>query len=270
MNPDDQGQGFNVRFDNVRCVFEHQSGRLVNALDGVSFEVPDGQLVAIVGRSGHGKSTLLRVLAGLQPTTSGVVKVGSKIVEGPGVERSMVFQQDTVFPWMSVRDNVEFGVKAQGMSKDRRREVSDRWLRAVQLEEFAGSWPRELSGGMRKRVALASVLATGSAVWLMDEPFGSLDYFTRRTLHDLLLELWAETRKTVFFVTHDIEEALILADRVLLVRDGKVVEDLEVHLPRPRDEDVRASQAAVQLTKSIIENLGASSKTDVTDLVPEV
>lgn len=269
MSPASDGQKFNVLFDNVRCVFEHQSGRLVNALDGVSFEVPDGQLVAVVGRSGHGKSTLLRVLAGLQPTTGGVVKVGSKAVEGPGVERSMVFQQDTVFPWMSVRDNVEFGLKAQGMAKDRRREVSDRWLKAVQLEDFAGSWPRELSGGMRKRVALASVLATGSAVWLMDEPFGSLDYFTRRTLHDLLLELWAENRKTVFFVTHDIEEALILADRVLLIRDGKIVEDLDVPLPRPRDEDVRASQAAVQLTKAIIENLGTGTNSDVVDLASE-
>jgi NitT/TauT family transport system ATP-binding protein len=182
----------------------------------------------------------------------------------------MVFQQDTVFPWMSVRDNVEFGLKSKGMPKEERMEVSDRWLEAVQLAEFADSWPRELSGGMRKRVALAAVLATGSEIWLMDEPFGSLDYFTRRTLHDLLLDLWAETKKTVFFVTHDIEEALILADRILLVRQGQIVKDLVVELPRPRDEDVRASHHAVELNKTIIANLiGRVEASDLADLANE-
>jgi NitT/TauT family transport system ATP-binding protein len=262
---------FDVRFENVDCVFEHQSGRLVRALDDVTFHVPEGQFVAVVGRSGHGKSTLLRVLAGLQPTTKGQVSVGGEPVSGPGLERSMVFQQDTVFPWMSVRENVEFGPRSQAVAKDERQVISERWLKAVELEDFAESWPRELSGGMRKRVALASVLATGSQVWLMDEPFGSLDYFTRRTLHDLLLELWVDTQKTVFFVTHDIEEALILADRLLLMRDGRIVQDLQITLPRPRDEDVRASDEAVSLTKAIIENLGSrSDQTPDADLVRDV
>jgi NitT/TauT family transport system ATP-binding protein len=254
---DDSGARYDVLFDDVSCVFEHQSGHLVRGLDRVTFQVPEGEFVAIVGRSGHGKSTMLRVLAGLQPPTSGRVEVGGNLVEGPGLERSMVFQHDTVFPWMSVRGNVDFGPRSQGVGKEQRTAISDRWLKAVQLEDFAESWPRELSGGMRKRVALASVLATGSEVWLMDEPFGSLDYFTRRSLHDLLLELWTETNKTVFFVTHDIEEALILADRVLLIRDGKIVQDLEITLPRPRDEDVRASEEALRLTKSIMENLAS-------------
>jgi NitT/TauT family transport system ATP-binding protein len=248
---------FDVVFEGVDCVFEHQSGRLVQALDDVTFKVAEGQLVAVVGRSGHGKSTMLRVLAGLQPPTRGEVRVGAQLVTGPGLERSMVFQQDTVFPWMTVRENVDFGPRSQGVDKAQRKELSDRWLEAVQLLDFADSWPRELSGGMRKRVALAAVLATGSEVWLMDEPFGSLDYFTRRTLHDLLLELWADTKKTVFFVTHDIEEALILADRVMLIQDGKIIEDLNITLPRPRDEDVRASPEAVVLTKMIVENLAA-------------
>ena len=256
MNIDPRAS-FHVKFENVNCVFEHQSGRLVRALEGVSFDVSEGEFVAVVGRSGHGKSTLLRVLAGLQPTTEGRVTVGGNDVRGPGLERSMVFQQDTVFPWMSVRENVEFGPRSQGVGKAERRQISVRWLKAVELDDFAESWPRELSGGMRKRVALASVLATGSEVWLMDEPFGSLDYFTRRTLHGLLLELWEKTQKTVFFVTHDIEEALILADRLLLIRDGRIVQDLAISLPRPRDEDVRASDEAVSLTKAIIENLGS-------------
>lgn len=249
-----------VKFSNVECIFKHESGRTVRALDNVSFEVPAGEFVAIVGRSGHGKSTLLRVLAGLQAPTGGQVTVGTNLVEGPGPERSMVFQQDAVFPWMSVRDNVEFGLRARGEAKEDRAKTSARWLEAVDLTNFAGSWPRELSGGMRKRVALAAVLAMDSDVWLMDEPFGSLDYFTRRSLHDLLLELWGETQKTIFFVTHDIEEALILADRILLVRDGRIVEDMDNDLPRPRDEEIRASRRSVDLTKTIVDHLASAGE----------
>ncbi len=257
--------GSAVSFHDVECVFEHESGRTVRALDGVSFEVPAGQFVAIVGRSGHGKSTLLRCLAGLQATTAGDVRVGDRSIDGPGPDRSMVFQQDAVFPWMRVRDNVEFGLRAQGVAKEERNLTSTRWLEEVQLIDFADSWPRELSGGMRKRVALAAVLAMDSEVWLMDEPFGSLDYFTRRSLHDLLLTLWGETNKTVFFVTHDIEEALILADRVLLVRDGRIVEDLSNSLPRPRDEEVRASRPSVEMTKTIVDHLGSDGNVTLLD-----
>lgn len=254
-----------VTFESVWCVFEHRAGHLVHALEDVSFTVPAGEFVAVVGRSGHGKSTMLRVLAGLQPPTTGIAAINGVPVLGPGAERSMVFQQDTVFPWMHVRDNVEFALKARGMSKAERKVISDRTLKNVGLTEFADSWPRELSGGMRKRVALGSVMAAGSNVWLMDEPFGSLDYFTRRNLHELLLKIWRETHKTIFFVTHDIEEALILADRLMLVRDGKLVEDMPVDLPRPRNEDVRASPEAVSLTKSILDELGIEDDPSVVD-----
>src|SRR5690242_12549819 len=149
-----------VHFDDVRCEFEHRSGATVHALNGVSFDVAAGQFVCILGRSGHGKTTLLRVLAGLQTTTGGSVRVREREVAGPGSDRPMVFQQDTVFPWMHVRANVEFTLKVKGVTKSERRAISDRWLEAVGLTQVAESWPRELSGGMCKRVALAAVFAS--------------------------------------------------------------------------------------------------------------
>ena len=249
-----------VSFEGLWCVFEHRSGQLVNALHDVNFEVQPGEFVCVVGRSGHGKTTLLRVLAGLQPPTAGRTRLGDQVVQGPGADRAMVFQQDTVFPWLHVRENVEFGLRALKVDDQERESTTARWLDAVGLTEFADSWPRELSGGMRKRVALAAAMAVGSDVILMDEPFGSLDYFTRRNLHDVLLDLWEKTQKTIFFVTHDIEEALILADRVILLAEGKLVDDIRVDLPRPRDEDVRASSAAVDITKTILAHLGITEE----------
>ncbi|MXZ67889.1 MAG: ABC transporter ATP-binding protein [Acidimicrobiia bacterium] len=249
-----------VSFEGLWCVFEHRSGQLVNALHDVNFEVQPGEFVCVVGRSGHGKTTLLRVLAGLQPPTAGQTRLGEQVVEGPGADRAMVFQQDTVFPWLHVRENVEFGLRALKVDDEERKRTTAHWLEAVGLTDFADSWPRELSGGMRKRVALASAMAVGSDVILMDEPFGSLDYFTRRNLHDVLLDLWEETQKTIFFVTHDIEEALILADRVILLAEGKLVDDIRVDLPRPRDEDVRASTGAVDITKTILAHLGITEE----------
>jgi NitT/TauT family transport system ATP-binding protein len=245
-----------VEVAGASCTFQHRKGHVVHALQDVTFTVQPGEFVCVVGPSGHGKTTLLRVIAGLQTPTGGTVTVAGQRVQGPGADRPMVFQQDTVFPWMHVRDNVEFGLRSNGVERAERQRRSERWLKAVGLEAFADSWPKELSGGMRKRVALAAVLAVDAKVILMDEPFGSLDYFTRRSLHELLLELWAETRNTIFFVTHDIEEALILADRVLLLKNGRLVDDLRVNLPRPRDEDVRARPEAVEMQKVILGYLG--------------
>jgi NitT/TauT family transport system ATP-binding protein len=245
-----------ARLERVSCSFEHRTGSTVRALDHVSFDVPAGQFVCILGRSGHGKTTLLRVLAGLQSVTEGVVIVNGTPVRGPGSDRPMVFQQDTVFPWMHVRANVEFALRVKSISRRNRRAISDRWLEAVDLTAFAESWPRELSGGMRKRVALAAVLASDADVWLMDEPFGSLDYFTRRGLHQVLIDLWMESGKTIFFVTHDIEESLILADRILVMNQGRLVEDIAVSLTRPRTEEVRATREAVAITRMILDRLG--------------
>jgi len=240
----------------ARCTFKHTSGRKVEALRGVDVEIDEGEFVCLVGRSGHGKSTLLRALAGLNPLSAGEIVVNGARVTGPGPDRGMVFQEDTVFPWMRVKDNVAFGLRAMGRPSDVVDAGVAEWLAAVQLPEVAGSWPKELSGGMRKRVAIATVFATGARILLMDEPFGALDYVTRLTLHRLLLDLWRRTGRTIVFVTHDIEEALLLGDRILVMSDGRLVEDIEVDLARPRTEDVRASARAVAITKTIHRNLG--------------
>lgn len=245
-----------IEFRNVSCRFTHAAGNEIKALNDISVQIPDGQFLCLLGRSGHGKSTFVRALAGLQSLSGGQILVDGVPASGPGFDRGMVFQEDTVFPWLTVRDNVEFGLRARGIAKVRRREIADQWLAAVGLTDFAESWPRQLSGGMRKRVAIATVFANDAPVLLMDEPFGPLDYVTRRDLQDLLIELWQKTRKTIVFVTHDIEEALLLADRVFMVRTGRISEDiLLADLPRPRNEDVRASPAAVEVTKTIQRHL---------------
>jgi NitT/TauT family transport system ATP-binding protein len=254
------GKGILIR--DAWRVFEHVSGRKIEALREVTLQIPAGQFVCIVGRSGHGKSTFLRALGGLVPLTKGEVFVDGVPVDGPSAERGMVFQDETVFPWMRVRANVEFGLRAQGTSAAERARIAYDWLRRVGLSDFVDAWPRELSGGMRRRVALATVFAGGAPILLMDEPFGALDYVTRLSLHRLLLDLWRNTARTIVFVTHDIEEALILADRILVIMAGRVVEDLPVALPRPRDEEVRARPEAVGMIKTIMHHLGLDSVAD--------
>jgi NitT/TauT family transport system ATP-binding protein len=248
-----------IEVDNVSARFRHADGREVAALQGVDLKIPKGQFVCIVGRSGGGKSTLVRLIAGLARPTAGSIRVDGTPVTGPGVERAMVFQEDTVFPWMRVRDNVEFGLGAQGLGKAERAERARSWLAAVGLGEVGGSWPRELSGGMRKRVALATVFATGAGILLMDEPFGALDFVTRAILCDVLLDLWKRSGNTIVFVTHDIEEALVLGDRILVVSNGRILDDIACDLPRPRLEDERTSPRAVEITKTIIRHLGLAA-----------
>jgi NitT/TauT family transport system ATP-binding protein len=245
-----------IAFEGVTVNFRHADGRRVTALDGIDLTIDAGSFVCIVGKSGGGKSTLVRTLAGLVMPDAGQVSVGGHPVNGPSADRAMVFQEDTVFPWLRVQENVEFGLRAKGLAAAERASHARSWLKAVQLGDAAGSWPRELSGGMRKRVALATVFATGARILLMDEPFGALDFVTRATLHDVLLGLWAQSRNTILFVTHDIEEALILGDRILVVSDGRLLDDIPCPLPRPRREEERSSAAAVAMTKRIIGHLG--------------
>ncbi|WP_445505151.1 ABC transporter ATP-binding protein [Microvirga sp. G4-2] len=244
-----------IKIETASCVFTHNSGKVVRGLDKVSLAIEEGEFVCLLGRSGHGKSTLLRSIAGLNKLTGGRILVNGSEITGPSADRGMVFQEDTVFPWMRVADNVEFGLKMQGQPREVRQAAVQRWLGEVGLSDYAGSWPKELSGGMRKRVAIAAAFASNAPFLLMDEPFGALDYVTRLGLQHLLIDLWKETGRTIIFVTHDIEEALVLAERIVMLRRGRIVEDTRVNLPRPRDADVRASPPAVEITKTILHHL---------------
>jgi NitT/TauT family transport system ATP-binding protein len=225
-----------IVIDNVSKVFDGDGRRMV-ALQDISLEIPHGQFVCLLGPSGCGKSTLLNALAGFAPPTSGRVLADGVPVAGPGPERGMVFQEYALFPWMTVEQNVGFGLEIKGMPRTQIAARVGELLKLLSLEDFAKRYPKDLSGGMRQRVAIARVLALDSPIMLMDEPFGALDALTRRNLQDELLRLWAELKKTVIFVTHSIEEAIYLADRIVVMtyRPGTIKRDILVDLPRLRD-----------------------------------
>ena len=220
----------------VRKAFR-TGGREVVALDGIDLDVAPGELVCLLGPSGCGKSTLLNAIAGFAPPTAGTVLANGRPVTGPGPDRAMVFQEYALFPWMTVEANVGFGLELRGEPRQVVREKVSALLRQLGLSDFRDRFPKDLSGGMRQRVAIARVLAIDPPMLLMDEPFGALDALTRRNLQDELLRLWAELGKTVVFVTHGIEEAIYLADRVgvMTYRPGRVKQIVPVKLPRPRD-----------------------------------
>lgn len=249
-----------IALQGVSRRFRRADGEMVAAVAEVSLSVPEGQFVCLVGPSGCGKTTLLQLVAGLLPLSDGRIEVAGAAVIGPGPERGVVFQKDSVFPWMRVLDNVEYGLKCRGVAKAERHATARRYLGAIGLARWERSWPRELSGGMLKRVAIATVFANGARVLLLDEPFGALDYVTKRQLHDVLLTLWAETdagrRRTVLFVTHDVDEALLLADRILVMHTGRVVDDLSVTAPRPRDSDSLLLPEMVDRKHVLLAHLG--------------
>jgi NitT/TauT family transport system ATP-binding protein len=209
----------------------------VEALRGADLSVSRGQFICLLGASGCGKSTLLRIVAGFEPPSSGQVSVSGKPVTGPGPNRGMVFQDYGLFPWLTVRDNIGFGPKARGRPKAEVARIVNQFVAMVGLSRFADAFPHQLSGGMKQRVAIARVLANDAELVLMDEPFGALDAMTRERLQDELLRIWAERRLTVLFVTHAIEEAILLADRVIVMSPGPghIVADQNIALPRPRD-----------------------------------
>jgi len=239
--------------DHVSKVF--QSNReMVVALQDFSCSVDAGTFVAIVGPSGCGKSTLLRISAGLAQPTSGAVLVKGKKIEGPGPDRGVVFQSYTSFPWLTVRENVEFGLKLRNISEELRREASRRLIAQVGLSGFENAYPETLSGGMKQRVAIARTLANYPDILIMDEPFGALDYQTRWAMQELLLDVWEKEKKTVLFVTHDIEEALFLADAVIVVsqRPGRVKNTLAIPFERPRVSALKANQDFVAMKTEIV------------------
>jgi NitT/TauT family transport system ATP-binding protein len=207
------------------------------ALVDINLRIEEGEFVCLLGPSGCGKSTLLKIIAGLIPATSGRIAINGKAVSGPGPERAVVFQDYALFPWMTVRDNVEFGLEARRLPVAVRREVSSRLLKVVGLSDFAERFPHQLSGGMKQRVSIARALAVDPSLLLMDEPFGALDAQTRQLLQDELLRIWREYRKTVVFVTHSIEEAIYLSDRIVVMtaRPGRVKQIVMVPEARPRE-----------------------------------
>ncbi|KQV54066.1 MULTISPECIES: ABC transporter ATP-binding protein [unclassified Duganella] len=220
----------------VNKVFKTDNREVV-ALRDINLQIPQGQFVCLLGPSGCGKSTLLNAIAGFSLPSSGEITADGQLITGPGPERGMVFQEYALFPWMTVEKNIAFGLEVKGMAQAEIKQRVDQLLSMLSLSDFRNRYPKDLSGGMRQRVAIARVLALDSPIMLMDEPFGALDALTRRNLQDELLRIWSELKKTIIFVTHSIEEAIYLADRIVVMtyRPGTVKRDMIVELPRLRD-----------------------------------
>ena len=225
-----------VRVEGIGKRFEGTNGP-VQALEGVTFDVADGEFVCIVGPSGCGKTTLFRIIAGLEPATTGQVVLDGTRVDGPSTDLGLVFQEYHLFPWRTVAGNVGFGLERDGVATTERERRVRELLELVGLDGFADTYPRDLSGGMKQRVALARALAVDPGLLLMDEPFGAVDAQTKKMLQDELLDIWQETGKTILFVTHDVEEAVKLADRVVVMakEPGRIREVIDVDVERPRE-----------------------------------
>jgi NitT/TauT family transport system ATP-binding protein len=213
------------------------NGDRIEALRDANLRVSKGEFVCLIGASGCGKSTLLRIVAGFEKATRGAALMWGRPIEGPAPDRGMVFQDYGLFPWLSVRGNIAFGPTSRGRPKAEVKDTVDRFVELVGLQRFADAYPHQLSGGMKQRVAIARVLANDAEIVLMDEPFGALDAMTRERLQDELLDIWQRTGLTVLFVTHSIEEAIFLADRVVVMSPGpgRIDSQMSITLPRPRD-----------------------------------
>jgi len=248
-----------VSITHLNKVFEREGQPPTVALADINLEIDEKEFICLVGPSGCGKTTLLRIIAGLEKPTSGDVRLDDMPIAGPDPQRGMVFQEYSLFPWKSVIDNIAFGLEMKGVSRQERRQIAEEYLNIVNLEQFRDAYPHELSGGMRQRVAIARALANNPRVLLMDEPFGALDAQTRNVMQKELLEIWEETKKTVVFVTHSVDEAVYLADRIVVLspRPGKIEEVINVDLPRPRD---RTEPMFAELRKYILRRMeeGAS------------
>jgi NitT/TauT family transport system ATP-binding protein len=245
-----QGGGIEVADLSVR--FSGASGGFA-ALDRVNLQVRQKEFVCVMGPSGCGKTTLLNVIAGIVKPSSGQVEVGGRNVRGPGPDRAVVFQADAVFPWMSVEDNIAYSLRVRGRPASEIKETVDCYLSLVGLTSFRKAWPRQLSGGMKKRVDIARGYAADPEVLLMDEPFGALDIMTKERLQEELLKLWTVAPRTVVFITHDLEEALYLGDRVILMspRPGRIAAEYQPRLPARRDMSIKTTPEFVALAKEL-------------------
>ena len=251
-----------LEISHLHKVFPTKKGAVI-ALDNINMHVETGEFVCVVGASGSGKSTLLRLIAGLDFPTGGEITVDNAIVMGPGADRGMVFQKYTLYPWMNVQKNVEFGLKLLGFTPKARREEASYYLNIVGLAEFAKSYPKELSGGMKQRVAIARALATSPKILLMDEPFGALDIQTKENMQQFLLEIWRKTGCTILMITHDVQEAVFLSQRVYVLssRPGTVKKEIIIDLPRDRDYKIKRQPEFHQQADRIIDLLRSLSLT---------
>jgi ABC-type nitrate/sulfonate/bicarbonate transport system ATPase subunit len=236
--------------------FASSSGSTL-ALQATDLDVAENDFITILGPSGCGKSTLLRIVAGLDRQTAGEVMLEGRRISGPGADRGMVFQSYTLFPWLSVRDNVCFGLRERGLARAEQLDTANRFLDKVGLRGFENHYPKQLSGGMQQRVAIARALANGPRMLLMDEPFGALDHQTRELMQELLLGIWEAEKKTVLFVTHDIDEAVFMGSRVVVMsaRPGRIKLDRKVDLPHPRHYSVKTTPAFIELKAELTEQV---------------
>ncbi len=246
------GRSVKLHIDNVKKEYHGERGTMI-ALNGVTLDIMENEFVCVVGPSGCGKSTLLNIIAGLHEATSGTVYLDGKPIKGTGVERGVVFQQYALFPWQTVIQNVMFGPMMKRMPKEECKAIARKYIKMVGLEDFENSYPKELSGGMKQRVAIARAYANNPEVLLMDEPFGALDAQTRAQLQTELLKTWEEEKKTCFFITHDVDEAVLLAQRVVIMsaRPGRIKRIVPIDIPYPRDQGTKSEPEFMRLKAEI-------------------
>ena len=237
-----------LKIDNVYKEYQGRNGKTI-ALNGVSLDIKENEFICVVGPSGCGKSTLLNIIAGLLEPTSGTVSLDGKVIEGTGVERGVVFQQYALFPWRTVLKNVMFPLEMKKVPKAEAEAIARKYIKSVGLEGFEKSFPKELSGGMKQRVAIARAYAANPEVLLLDEPFGALDAQTRTQLQSELIHTWQEEKKTCFFITHDVEEAIILANKVIIMsaRPGRIKKVVDIDLPYPRTQEMKMEKPFLDL-----------------------
>jgi len=246
-----------IEIQAVHKVFGSDANRVV-ALNDVSLAIGKDEFVCVVGPSGCGKTTLLNLLAGFEPPTLGQIRAFGHEIRAPGPDRTMMFQDYALFPWLTVEGNIEYGLKRRGIGRDERKHIIQHYVDLIDLKGFERKYPQQLSGGMRQRVALARALAVNPSVLLMDEPFAALDSFTRERMQDELVSVWQREKKAVFFITHNIDEAIKLGDRIVVMspRPGRIIDIVTINAPRPRDVD---SQENAKIARQVREMLHASS-----------
>jgi len=242
-----------LHIHNVSKIYRSNTREVV-AIDEIDLKIRNQEFATLLGPSGCGKSTLLRIVAGLSKPTHGVVRLDGDVISGPGQDRGMVFQSYTLFPWLTVKENIQFGLEISGAPKTRQEEIGREFVEKVGLKGFEQSYPKGLSGGMKQRVAIARALANNPAILLLDEPFGALDAQTRALMQELLTQVWEELHKTILFVTHDVEEAVFLSDRIFVMtaRPGKIKAEIAVPLDRPRNYEIKSTDAFLALKKQAL------------------